>query len=195
MPPNIAHQPGLLGPGPPPSGMRPPPGPGMLPPRMPPGPPPPIGMPPMAAPPAGPGFYGAFYEGGGAKPEGPPDNLQGGTTVEIEISMFGRENSAEVRKFKGDVRTKHKNKRFLSDLAKLLAVSQVINKQNAGGANESGDNNVVKDENDVPNHLPPKQQELFKRIQQQQRDSQPTKDYGNWKLLSQTIFLCFETQS
>lgn len=77
MPPAIAHQPGLLGPGPPPGppGMRPPPGPGMLPPRMP-GPPPPMGMPPMR--PGGPGFYGAFYDGNGAKPDASSDNLQGG---------------------------------------------------------------------------------------------------------------------
>ena len=73
MPPNIAHQPGLLGPGPPPPGMRPP-GPGMLPPRM--AGPPPMGMPPMG--PGGPGFYGAFYDGNGGKPDGPPDNLHNG---------------------------------------------------------------------------------------------------------------------
>ena len=80
MPPNIAHQPGLLGPGPPP-GMRPP-GPGMLPPRL--TGPPPMGMPPMGPGgppgPSGPGFYGAFYDDNGPKPDGPSDNLTNGMT-------------------------------------------------------------------------------------------------------------------
>lgn len=65
---------------------------------------------------------------------------------------------------------------LFTDLAKLIAVSQVINKQNNTGPIDSGDN--AGKEEKVPNHLPPKQQELFKRIQQQQRDSQPSNDFG-----------------
>ena len=65
---------------------------------------------------------------------------------------------------------------LVSDLARLIAVSHVINKQNNTGPIESGDN--AGKEEKVPNHLPPKQQELFKRIQQQQRDSQPSNDFG-----------------
>ena len=51
-------------------------------------------------------------------------------------------------------------------------MSQVINKQNNTAPIDSAEGNMGNDDN-IPNHLPPKQQELFKRIQQQQRDSQP----------------------
>ncbi len=133
------------------------------------------------------GFYGAFYDGGPQKAEGKPESsLPGGETL---YSQWYYLSSKCVSSEPAVFRWPHELIRGMNalqivklcfpDLAtKLLAVSQVINKQNnsnnsgggspapnpGGEAGGGGEN----DEN-VPNHLPPKQQELFRRIQQQQQ--------------------------